>query len=139
MRQILLITLGLSTALFASFSKNGNIVTDSTTGLQWQDDAISSPMAWTAAIDHCENLTLDTYSDWRLPNLKELTSIVDDTKVNPSIDTSVFQNTASHRYWSSTTYAGNSGYAWYVYFSYGYQDYGSKTYSYYVRCVRAGQ
>ena len=139
MRQILLITLGLSTALFASFSKNGNIVIDSTTGLQWQDDAIGSVMAWTAAIDYCENLTLDTYSDWRLPNLKELISIVDDTKVDPSIDTLVFQNTASDDYWSSTTYAGHSDYAWYVYFRYGYQSYYVKANSIYVRCVRAGQ
>lgn len=139
MRQILLITLGLSTALFASFSKNGNIVTDSTTGLQWQDDAVGSTMTWTAAIDHCENLTLDAYSDWRLPNLKELTSIMDDTKVAPSIDTSVFQNTVSDLYWSSTTYAGINGVAWYVYFYHGDQYYYSKTNSFYVRCVRAGQ
>ena len=139
MRQILLITLGLSTALFASFSKNGNIVTDNSTGLQWQDNATGSTMTWTAAIDYCETLTLDTYSDWRLPNINELTSIVDDTKVNPSIDTSVFQNTASSLYWSSTTYAGGSGNAWYVYFGSGNQDYDDKTLGYGVRCVRAGQ
>ncbi len=139
MRQILLITLGLSTALFASFSKNGNIVTDSSTGLQWQDDAVGSNMTWTAAIDYCETLTLDTYSDWRVPNLNELTSMVDNTKANPSIDTSVFQNTAPNDYWSSTTYAGGSDSAWYVYFSYGGQYYKGKTNSGYVRCVRAGQ
>jgi len=139
MRQILLITLGLSTALFASFSKNGNIVTDGSTGLQWQDDAIGSVMVWTAAMDYCENLTLDTYSDWRLPNLNELTSIVDDTKVSPSIDTAVFQNTASNYYWSSTTYAGYSDDAWGVFFYNGYQNYYFKAHSYYVRCVRAGQ
>jgi len=139
MRQILLITLGLSTALFASFSKNGNIVTDSITGLHWQDDAVGSAMIWTRAIDYCENLTLDTYSDWRLPNLKELTSIMNDTKVSPSIDTSVFQYTVSDIYWSSTTYSGNSSYAWLVRFVDGYQSYYDKTYKSYVRCVRAGQ
>jgi len=42
-------------------------------------------------------------------------------------------------YWSSTTYAGNSDAAWYVYFSYGSQYYYNKTNSNYVRCVRAGQ
>lgn len=103
MRGIFLITLGLSTALFASFSKTGNIVTDSTTALQWQDDAIGSTMTWTEAIDHCEDLTLDTHGDWRLPNLKELTSLVDDSRVSPSIDTSIFEHTASNAYWSSTT------------------------------------
>jgi len=139
MRQILLITLGLSTALFASFSKNGNIVTDSTTGLQWQDNATRSDMTWTAAIDYCENLTLDTYRDWRLPNLKELTSIMDDTKKTPSIDTSAFENTGYDHYWSSTTYAGTSDTAWGVYFRYGYHYHGYKTYYCSVRCVRAGQ
>jgi len=140
MRQILLITLGLSTALFASFSKNGNIVTDGSTGLQWQDDAIGSIMVWRAAIDYCENLTLDTYSDWRLPNLNELISIVDDTKVSPSIDTTVFQNTASAsgHYWSSTSYR-SSYRAWYVDFNEGTTVTRDKTYHYDVRCVRAGQ
>jgi hypothetical protein len=139
MRQILLITLGLSTALFASFSKSGDIVTDSNTGLQWQDDAIGTQMSWTQAIDYCENLTLGTHDDWRLPNLKELTSIVDDSRVNPSIDTSVFEHTASNHYWSSTTYAGNSDGAWYVGFGRGFQGYGNKSNDYHVRCVRAGQ
>jgi hypothetical protein len=138
MRQILLITLGLSTALFASFSKSGDIVTDSTTGLQWQDDSIVSDKSWTQAIDYCENLTLGTHDDWRLPNLKELTSIVDDSRVSPSIDTSVFEHTASSNYWSSTTYAGVSDFAWLVGFGYGRQYY-YKSYGNHVRCVRAGQ
>jgi len=139
MRQILLITLGLSTALFASFSKNENIVTDSNTGLQWQDDSIVSGRSWTQAIDYCENLTLDTHSDWRLPNLKELTSIMDDSRTSPSIDTSAFENTAPSYYWSSTIYAGYSRYAWYVDFYDGYQRNSNKSKDYHVRCVRAGQ
>ncbi len=139
MRQILFIMLGLSTVLFASFSKEGNIVTHSTTGLQWQDNVIGSSMEWASAITHCEDLELDGQSDWRLPNLKELTSIVDDTKTNPSINTAIFEHTASSYYWSSTTYVGNSDYAWSVYFSYGYQYYRNKSNSNYVRCVRAGQ
>jgi len=140
MKQILLITLGLSVALLADFTKSGNIVTDNTTKLQWQDDAIGSMMTWAVAIEHCENLSLDGHSDWRLPNIKELASIVDDTKVLPSIDNTVFQNTTSHLYWSSTTFAGNSSYAWSVYFNDGSQnDSNYETYSVYVRCVRAGQ
>jgi hypothetical protein len=146
MKQILLITLGLSTALFASFSKNGNIVTDSITALQWQDNAISSEMTWTQATDHCENLNLDGHSDWRLPNIIELTSIVDDSRVSPSIDTSIFKNTAAfehtavfRNYWSSTTYAGDSKYSWLVDFDSGRQFYELKRESFYVRCVRAGE
>ena len=139
MKKILLITLGLCTALFASFSKKDNIVIDNSTGLQWQDDIISSRMSWSEAIDYCENLSVDAYGDWRLPNMVELTSIVDDTRIFPNIDTSIFNNTMSHRYWSSTTYAGHSENAWYVGFAYADQYYQNKNNSYYVRCVRNGQ
>ena len=140
MKQILLITLGLSVVLLADFTKSGNIVTDNTTGLEWQDDAIGSKMRWSNAIDYCENLTLDTHSDWRLPNIKEFASIMDDTKTNPSIDNTVFQNTASNLfYWSSTTPVSNFSAVWNVQFGYGYQFSHYKTTSNYVRCVRAGQ
>ncbi|CAA6826458.1 MAG: Unknown protein [uncultured Sulfurovum sp.] len=131
--------LGLSLALYADFSKSGNIVADSSTGLQWQDDAIGSSMTWTSAIMHCENLSLDGHNDWRLPNLNELTSLVNDGRINPSIDTTVFENTASSFYWSSTTYVGYTSSAWRVNFYSGNQGYDSKTNSSYVRCVRAGQ
>jgi len=137
-KKILLITIGLSVSVWADFSKAGDIVTDSTTALQWQDNAISTTMTWESAITHCENLSLDGHSDWRLPNLKELTSLVDDTKTNPAISTA-FEHTASSFYWSSTTYAGYASRAWYVYFGYGNQYYYRKSDSNYVRCVRAGQ
>jgi len=138
---ILFSLLLLSAIAYASFNKEGNIVTDSSTGLQWQDDAIGTTvtMEWTNAITHCEDLELDGHGDWRLPNLAELTSLVDDTRVDPSIDSSVFDHTASNGYWSSTTDAGNSDYAWFVGFGSGYQSGNYKTYSFYVRCVRAGQ
>lgn len=136
MKQILLIMIGLSTILFASFSKNGNIVTDSITGLQWQDNETVSK-AWTGAMDYCEALSLDGQSDWRLPNLKELISLVDDSKDAPAIS-AVFEHTASY-YWSSTTYALYTNTAWSIYFSNGYPYSYLKGDHNYVRCVRAGQ
>jgi len=139
MKQILLIMIGLSISLLADFSRDNDtqIVTDNETGLQWQDNE-SVSKTWKSAIDYCENLTLGSYEDWRLPNINELTSLVDDSKSNPSIDT-VFQYTASSYYWSSTTYASSSGHAWLVRFYYGFQYSNGKNYSSYVRCVRAGQ
>ena len=125
--------------LHAGLSKTGNIVTDSATGLEWQDDAVGTKTIWQDAIARCETLTLDAKSDWRLPNLNELTSIVDDTKSYPAIDTTVFNNTISNYYWSSTTIAGSTNYAWRVYFNYGPQYGNYKTDNSYVRCVRAGQ
>ncbi len=142
MKQILLIMLGLSLAVQADFTKNGSIVTDNTTGLQWQDDAAASaPMAWLPAITYCENLTLGGHNDWRLPNIKTLMTLVDDSKTDPAIDdsTGAFQYTMSSNYWSSTTYAGNASSAWGVGFYRGYQYYDTKSNSLFVRCVRAGQ
>jgi hypothetical protein len=63
---------------------------------------------------------------------------VDFSRYNPAIDTTFFPGTVSSLYWSSTTYAYYSGYAWYVYCSSGYVSYdGIKAYVYPVRAVRA--
>jgi len=139
MKQILLIILGLSTVLLADFTKSGNVVTDTTTQLQWQDDYSDNGgsikrATWTAAIDYCETLALDG-GGWRLPNKKELLSLVDYTKYNPGID-AVFNHTSSNDYWSSTTSAYYTSYAWIVYFRNGYTGYNDKSGFYYVRCVR---
>ena len=108
-------------------------------GLMWQDneDAKTIQRDWTGAKEYCEDLTLGGLYDWRLPNIDELKSIVDEDR-SPTIKKE-FRNTASSHYWSSTTHAGVTDYAWSLYFRYGYQDGYVKTGNNYVRCVRAGQ
>ncbi len=138
MKQIWVIMIVTSIGLLADFSRSGDVVTDSLTSLQWQDDAVSDAVEWQEAIDYCELLSLGGYDDWRLPNKKELLSIVDYSKYSPSID-SQFQNTTSSYYWSSTTYVYYTYRAWYVSFRNGYTDYYNKGNHRYVRCVRAGQ
>lgn len=140
MKTILFIMIGLSTILSADFTRDANgIVTDKSTGLVWQDDAIGSLTTWQNSIEQCENLSLGGHADWRLPNLNELTSLVDDRKYRPSIN-DVFQNTESlYYYWSSTTHAYRNSRAWSVDFDSGLQNYSSKDYDYFVRCVRDGQ
>jgi len=129
------------------FTDNGNgTVTDTPTTLMWQkqDDGITK--TWEQALTYCEGLSLGGFSDWRLPNIKELRSIIDSSKYSPAINTTYFPNTQSSYYWSSTTYAGGTTDAWYVYFDGGHVDNFSKTLTatnkittHYVRCVRAGQ
>jgi len=141
MKRILLIMIGVSAIVLADFSRSGEIVTDSKTGLQWQDDANAGTVTrdWAGAIDYCENqLNLGGYNDWRLPNFNELYFLADRSKRNPDIS-SVFQNIVSDDYWSSTTIVGYEDFAWGVDFGYGNGSGTGKSYASHVRCVRAGQ
>ncbi len=96
-------------------------------------------MAWGDALNYCKGLSLGGQNDWRLPNVKELESLVDDTRYAPAIDSTYFPNVVASYYWSSTTYASGPNSAWVVYFD-GGGVYGSgKSNGYYVRCVRGGQ
>jgi len=127
-----------------------NTITDNVTGLMWRrcsqgqnDDATCTGTAgtytWENALSQCENETADGYTDWRLPNARELMSIVDyGVAVAPRINTVAFPNTVSDYYWTSTTYVPNTARAFYVAFIGGAVNNIPKTDYYYVRCVRAG-
>ncbi len=110
-------------------------VTDNVTGLMWQQEDDDIGRTWEEALTYCESLPLAGYSNWRLPNIKELRSIVDNTAYEPAIDSNYFPNT-DWSYWSSTTAADSSEDAWYVGFSNGYVDGYGKSYDLHVRCVR---
>jgi Protein of unknown function (DUF1566) len=79
------------------------------------------------------------YSNWRVPTVKELRSIVDFSQTNPSIDTTFFPGTVSSDYWSSSTYAFYRDLAWIVQFNDDQFGYENKSHSYYVRAVRGEQ
>lgn len=134
---ILLLVIGV---LNANFTKNVDIVVDSISRLQWQDDKIGESMKWEEAIDYCETLKLGGYSDWRLPNLNELKSIIDksNSKSNPAI-VSEFSNVISRYYWSFSKYKYYDYYAWIVGFGNGFVNYSYNYNIFYVRCVRAGE
>lgn len=137
-KSILLASLTLS--LNADFIRDNTklVVNDTKTGLMWQDDVIGSDMNWNTAITTCENLTLGGYSDWRLPNIKELKSITDKARANPAISPN-FTAIVSSNYWSFTTNSSNYSSVWVGNFYRGGTDWFNKTGSNYVRCVRAGQ
>jgi len=93
------------------------------------------------SISYCEALSLDG-ANWRLSNINELTSLVDDRETDPAIS-SVFLHSYSWSYWSSTTVANDTEYAWVVEFTNGHQynnDYYKDIPSgSFVRCVRDGE
>lgn len=127
------------------FVMNGDgTVTDSATGLMWQQGMSAATMHWQAALEYAEGLTLADYDDWRLPTLKELGSIVDYNSFRPSIapaiDMALFPGTVTESsYFSSTTGAPYHSSAWCVDFLRGYRYWLSKDLSHPVRAVRGGQ
>jgi hypothetical protein len=117
-------------------------VTDSETGLMWQQlSADAGTMTWQEALAYCEELSLAGYTDWRLPNLNELISIVDFSASRPSIDVDAFPDTVDDWYHSSTTGVAVPSSAWSVDFTFGGSNYSSispKSFRKHVRAVRGG-
>lgn len=141
---LLLILVYSPNASAGDFTDNGDgTVTDNETLLMWQQEDDNITKAWENAISYCEDLSLVSHADWRLPNRNELQSIVDYRKIypDPAINPTYFPNTNSSNYWSSSSSWSGTGYAWSVDFfgGRGSVQGNGKTNSYYVRCVRAGQ
>lgn len=118
------------------YQDNGNkTITDTRTGLIWQQTE-GGQMDWHAAEAYCSGLFLGGYSDWRLPSVEELETLIDNDRQNPALDTTFFPDAHPWRYWSSDTDELDQRYAWFVYFSHHMVDnYGKQGVSF-VRCVR---
>ena len=126
-------------------------VTDTATGLVWQRCSLgqswngstctgnASLYTWQGALQQGEGNSFAGYSDWRLPNRKELRSIVTYDRYSPAINTTVFPNTPSTGYWSSSPDAGGSYDVWIVYFGNGADGNYARYSAHAVRLVRGGQ
>ena len=133
-------------------SANGQEVKDNKTqliwrrcpeGMTWSGDTCAgsaSAMTHQAALQQAASQAADTGVAWRLPNVKELASIVDRSRSNPAIDTSAFPATPSNAFWSSSPSVGSaSRYAWVVSFGDGGVGSYGRNVSLPVRLVRASQ
>ena len=106
-------------------------MTDSQTGLVWR--RCPEGMSWSgsecagtngaytheAALQYALRVKTSTGVAWRLPNVKELASILDRSVYSPAVDRSVFSNVPSTLFWSSSPIVGNSSYAYTVDFNGG--------------------
>ena len=118
------------------YTMSNGTVFDKKTLLTWQQGIAPNPLNWNDAKVYCDNLVLDGKSDWRLPSMKELQTIVDEKKTNPAIDPIAFPNTPADWFWTSSGFGGSGSQAWVVDFSSG-DTYGDDVvYSYRVRCAR---
>jgi len=103
--------------------------------LAWTQTEVGS-VSWEAALQSAEDSELAGYSDWRLPNIKELRSISNDNLSNPSLDSYFFPDANSDKYWSSTTEVNNTGNGWCVDFETGLVSYEDKESELNVKFVR---
>ncbi len=100
-------------------------ISDLSTGLMWMQDDYSEGIEWEEALAYCEDLEFSGYDDWKLPNVKELQSIVDYSGVYPAIDPTYFNSTKEEDedyftwLWTSTSADETVGAAWYVAFGKG--------------------
>ena len=122
----------------SSFENVSNeVIKDLTTNLYWQK-SYAEDMLWNDALVYCENLNYGGYTDWRLPNINELISLVNYEAKSPASD---FPNMPSKTFWSSTTTLNYStGNVVYANFSSGEVSTRSKTNNYNMpltRCVRS--
>jgi len=118
------------------YTVTSDIVTDNVTHLVWESAASTTTQTWSDAATYCQGRTTGGLSGWRLPTIRELLSIVDPRACSQSIDTTVFPNTPSSAFWSSTLISGDSSYAWGVNFDGGGMGAHNVGGYSYVRCVR---
>jgi hypothetical protein len=139
----------------SAFIDNGDgTVTHELTALTWDRcsvgqswnggscDGTASYTTWTGALTAA--VTANTanhlgYSDWRLPNVRELLSIVEPCGHSPAINQTLFPGTPAYYYFSASTSVTMPSFVWLVYFADGYDRTYYKTSTFYARLVRGGQ
>lgn len=94
--------------------QNNGTVNDLETGLIWMRCSIgqdwdgstctgnATSFSWREALNTSQETSFAEHTDWRLPNVKELLSIVEDACYSPSINLYVFPGAKIYRFWSST-------------------------------------
>jgi hypothetical protein len=130
------------------FTNNNNgTVTDNLTGLIWLKNASCFNVDWTTALSNANSLAdgtcgltdSSTAGQWRLPNVKELQSLTDFSKFSPALSAShPFTGVLNNYYWSASSDASGTTYAWVVYLNDGNVGAYVKTSMYYVWPVRGG-
>lgn len=125
------------TVISNHFTDNGDgTITDNLTQLIWQKAPNLTAVNWENAIAYAENLSLASATDWRLPNLKELQSLNDESVTNPSANTTFFPTIGVHNYWSSTSVQNQPANAGFWNTQFGITTLGLKTATNYVICVK---
>ena len=121
--------------------QNGTVL-DTETGLTWQQAVPAELYLWggpgcvgcSFASVYCAGLALDG-GGWRLPTMRELQTLVDETKSDPAIDTNYFPGTPAEAFWTSSP-GLEQQFTWVVNFGAGNSGRDVATQQRRVRCVR---
>ena len=127
----------VASAPAGKFAIDGDTVVDTRTDLTWQRLPPNAAYTWAEAKAYCESLDLEG-SEWRLPTIKELMTIVDETRSAPAIDGAAFPDTTNDYAWTSSPVAGAESDAWAVSFRFGFDGSFGSTTKQHARCVHAG-
>lgn len=125
----------------AQFQISNDEVLDYRTNLIWKRCAVGKTWSGSACTGISDSLTwaqalaAGTTGSWRLPNIKELLSIVEVSCGSPAINENIFPNTSNDFFWTSSPYVNNNQ-AWLVSFEDGNDQGGSKSDGGAVRLVR---
>ena len=128
----------------ARFQTDDQLVLDRLSGLVWPRDANLGefPMTWPEAMEFVAGMNREQslgFTDWRLPNRRELRSLVSYQAKRPALPQGhPFVNVVLGWYWTSTSAAINPAYAWYVHMEGARMFYGRKDQYYLTWPVRAG-
>jgi general L-amino acid transport system substrate-binding protein len=133
----------------AYLDQSDGTITDTRSGLMWkqcveglggQDCQIGSALTfdWPGALNHAQTHEFAGYSDWRVPNIRELRSLLERCRAIPAINSNVFPNSPSEWLWSSSPSADNPAASWYVDFALGESRSADRTQHHQVRLVRGG-
>ncbi|MFQ5454774.1 MAG: DUF1566 domain-containing protein [Nitrospirota bacterium] len=116
-------------------------VLDNLTGLMWVKSPDTTPITWSDALSRSLELSLCGYTDWRLPNVNELESLLNAEEFDTSewLNKSGFRDVQPDSYWSSTTHASETDSAWVVHMFDGYIHPDGKIFDYYLLPVRSGK
>jgi len=109
-------------------------------GQQWSGAKCSGnaiELSWTEAMHRAESATIAGFTDWRLPDIHELSKITELQCLQPAINLMLFPTTTSIDYWTATEFINNPDFAWRVHFGYGENHSDKKIIPAAVRLVRS--
>ena len=118
----------------------GDVVRDNSSELVWQQYCHPDPLTWEEALRVADTLSVGGFTDWRMPNIKELHAIREQQEKGPCVDLLYFPCVnPTTTLWSSTTLISQTNdQAWTLKGDLGVITYDKKTLKLKLMCVRGG-